>query len=39
MQGQMNYPLNFALLFINMDSFLGKDVQKTLENLKSNLEK
>jgi hypothetical protein len=39
MQGQMSYPLNFALLFINMDSFLGKDVQKSLENLKSNLEK
>lgn len=39
MQGQMNYPLNFALLFINMDSFLGEDVQKSLENLKSNLEK
>lgn len=39
MQGQLNYPLNVALLFINMDSFLGKDVQKSLENLKSNLEK
>jgi hypothetical protein len=39
MQGRMNYPLNIALLFINMDSFLGKDVQKSLENLKSNLEK
>ncbi len=39
MQGQMNYPLNFTLLFINMDSFLGKEGQKSLENLKLNLEK
>ncbi len=39
MQGQMKYPLNFALIFINMDSFLGNDVKKSLENLKSNLEK
>jgi Polyketide cyclase / dehydrase and lipid transport len=39
MNGKMNYPLNIALLFINMDEFLGKDVQKSLENLKVNLEK
>jgi len=39
MQGKMNYPMNLALLFINMDSFLGKDVQQSLENLKINLEK
>lgn len=38
MFGRMNYPMNLALLFINMDNFLGKDVQKSLENLKSNLE-
>ncbi len=37
--GKMNYPMNLALLFINMDSFLGKDVQQSLENLKTNLEK
>lgn len=39
MKGKMNYPLNFALLFFNMDSLLGNDVQKSLENLKTNLEK
>jgi hypothetical protein len=39
MNGQMKYPLNFALLFLNMDAFLGKDMQKSLHNLKSNLEK
>jgi len=39
MNGQMNYPINISLLFVNMDSFLGKDVQKSLENLKQNLEK
>jgi hypothetical protein len=39
MFGRMNYPMNIALLFINMDNFLGKDVQKSLENLKSTLEK
>lgn len=38
MQGKMNYPFNIALLFISMDSFLGKDVKKSLENLKSILE-
>lgn len=39
MRGKMNYPMNFALLFINMDNFLGKDVQKSLANLKTNLER
>lgn len=39
MNGRMNYPMNIALLFINMDKFLGKDVQLSLENLKINLEK
>lgn len=38
MFGRMNYPMNIALLFIKMDNFLGKDVQKSLENLKSTLE-
>ena len=35
----MKYPMNFALLFINMDKFLGNDIRKSLENLKTNLEK
>jgi len=39
MQGQMKYPLNFVLLFLDMDKFLGKDVQQSLDNLKSQLEK
>lgn len=39
MHGKMNYPLNFALLFVDMEKFLGKDVQKSLENLKVQLEK
>lgn len=39
MHGKMNYPANIALLFINMDNFLGKDVSKSLENLKVILEK
>lgn len=39
MNGTMNYPMNIALWFINMDKFLGKDVQKSLEDLKYNLEK
>ena len=38
MYGKMNYPMNFALLFLDMDKFLGKDVQKSLDNLKVNLE-
>jgi len=39
MQGQMKYPLNFVILFLDMDKFLGKDVQQSLDNLKSQLEK
>lgn len=39
MEGKMNYPANIALIFINMDTFLGKDVQKSLDNLKATLEK
>ena len=38
MQGNMKYPMNLMLLFMNMDQFLGADIQKSLENLKSNLE-
>lgn len=38
MFGKTNYPMNFALLFINMNTFLGKDIQKSLENLKTKLE-
>lgn len=38
MQGNMKYPMNLMLLFMDMDKFLGADIQKSLENLKSNLE-
>ncbi|MBI1184174.1 polyketide cyclase [bacterium] len=39
MNGKMSYPMNFALLFLEMDKFLGNDVQKSLDNLKITLEK
>ncbi len=39
MQGKMNYPLNFLLAVINMDKLLGKDMETSLQNLKSILEK
>ena len=38
MEGRFNYPKNIALLFLNLDKFLGKDVQLSLENLKAELE-
>ncbi|NIG56786.1 SRPBCC family protein [Chitinophaga sp. Cy-1792] len=38
MKGHFNYPMNLALLFINMDNFLGKDVQHSLDKLKVILE-
>lgn len=38
MRGSFNYPMNAALLFINMDKFLGNDVQTSLNNLKTLLE-
>ena len=36
MSGKSNYPMNFMNLF--MDSLLGKDMDKSLITLKSNLE-
>ncbi len=35
----MPYPSNFMLLFIDMDTELGKDLQDGLNNLKAILEK
>lgn len=35
----MPYPMNIMKLVINMEEMLGKDLQKGLENLKSELEK
>ena len=37
--GKMPYPMNLMLLCMDMDKMLGKDLQKGLENLKSNLER
>jgi hypothetical protein len=37
--GKMPYPMNVMMLFMNMDEMLGKDLQASLINLKSNLEK
>ena len=37
--GRMNYPVNFILLCMNMDSMLGKDLDGGLKNLKTLLEK
>lgn len=37
--GRMNYPMNFMLLCMNMDSMLGKDLDGGLKNLKTLLEK
>ena len=39
MTGNMSYPLNLMLLFVNMDKAIGKDLQKGLDNLKVILEK
>lgn len=36
---KMAYPMNFMLLFMNMDKMLGKDMNESLENLKRILEK
>ena len=36
--GEMDYPMNFMLLFIDMDKQLGGDLQTGLENLKMILE-
>lgn len=35
----MGYPMNIMLLFMNMEKFLGKDLEISLNNLKTILEK
>ena len=37
--GKIKYPMNFMLLFMDMDAMLGKDLEGGLNNLKSLLEK
>ena len=37
--GKMNYPMNFMMLFMNMENMLGKDLTDGLGNLKRILEK
>ena len=38
-KSKMKYPINFMLLFMNMDKMIGKDLAGGLENLKTELEK
>jgi len=35
----MNWPMNFMLLFLDMDKVVGNDIQISLQNLKVQLEK
>jgi len=37
--GKMKYPMNLMLVFMDMDSMLGKDLEGGLSNLKTILEK
>ena len=37
--GNMKYPTNLTLLFMNMEKMIGGDLEKGLENLKAILEK
>ena len=37
-RGGMNWPMNFMLLFLNMDKLVGGDIQTSLETLKGRLE-
>ncbi len=37
--GQMDYPMNLMLLFMNMEEMIGNDLQTGLSNLKTVLEK
>jgi len=37
--GNMKYPTNLSLLFMDMDAMLGKDLSGGLSNLKTILEK
>lgn len=39
MISEMNYPMNILLLFMNMDKLLGKDLETSLNTLKTILEK
>jgi hypothetical protein len=36
--GRMNYPSNLMLIFMNMGKMIGNDLDRGLQNLKSNLE-
>ena len=36
--GGMNWPMNFMLLFLDMDKLVGNDIQTSLVSLKNNLE-
>jgi hypothetical protein len=35
----MNYPMNFMLLFLDMEKLVGTDLKASIENIKSSLEK
>lgn len=37
--GNMKYPMNVMLLFMNMEKMIGNDLEKGLQNLKIILEK
>lgn len=37
--GKMDYPMNLALLFLDLDQLVGKDLETGLSNLKEILEK
>jgi hypothetical protein len=37
--GEMKYPMNLMLLFMNMEEMVGNDLATGLQNLKTNLEK
>lgn len=37
--GQMKYPMNLTLLFMNIEEMIGKDLETGLQNLKTTLEK
>lgn len=39
LEGQMNYPSNLMLLFMDFDAMMGKDLEMGLHNLKAILEK
>lgn len=34
----MDWPMNFMLIFLNMDKLVGNDIQASLENIKNSLE-